>query len=186
MSESTAVTTWLDELVDFPRVIVNAIANDELIRSLLADKPEATIDDIEDDQGNFKWLFDYDYVDDTVQGTGCYICIDAYVPRVENYQILSLYLVVSVIDHKKFMTLDSKKFPGIKGNRRDNIIRLVDKILNGSRSFGIGRLELRNIQNLEVPQRYTGKALVYEIYDFNRTGDDAKNRRVLLNQRPAI
>lgn len=167
-----SISTYLDELVEFPRIVLDTIASNELIRDLLADKRHATVEDIEDNNGDYKWLYEYDYVDDTTQDTACYICLDVVVPRVSSSHILAAYVVVNVISHKNYMRIDTKKFPQIRGNRRDNIVRLIDKELNGSKKFGIGHLELKKIESLSVPQNYTGKSLVYEICDFNRVSTD--------------
>ena len=75
---------------------------------------------------------------------------------------------VNVICHKRYMKLNHKTFKGLKGNRKDNLIRHIDKLLNGTR-IGIGRLELVDVKPLNVPQNYTGLVSIYRLYDFNRT-----------------
>lgn len=159
--------TNLDELVEYPQYIVSYLANSPAIRDLLADKINATVEDIEDNQGGYKYIFDYDYVDDTTQDTRAYICLEGFIDKVNNDHILSMVINVNVFCHKKYMHLNHKTFKGLKGNRRDNLIRYVDKLLNGER-FGIGKMELVGMRAINTPQNYTGVLCAYRLYDFNR------------------
>lgn len=163
--------TNLDTIVNYPRLILNKIASSEILRELITNKKKATIEDLEDTDGNYKYMFDYDYVDDTTSEEKLYICLDVLPSNVENSHIMEMTIAINVICHKDYMQLDNKIFKGIKGNRRDNVIRYIDKILNGSNHFGIGRLELANVVPITVSKRYTGRALAYYVYDFNHKGE---------------
>lgn len=160
--------TNLDEIIDYPQLIISRLADSPAIRDLLADTTNATVEDIEDKNGGYKYIYDYDYVDDTTQDTRAYICLESYVDEVDNDHILSMVINVNVICHKQYMKLNHKTFKGLKGNRKDNLIRHIDKLLNGTR-IGIGRLELVDVKPLNVPQNYTGLVSIYRLYDFNRT-----------------
>lgn len=54
----------------------------------------------------------------------------------------------------------------MKGNRRDNLARSVDALLNGSRDYGVGKLVLMGAAPAKVPDKFTSLLLTYEIRDF--------------------
>ena len=67
-----------------------------------------------------------------------------------------------------WMKLDTKKFKGVKGNRKDNLLRQIDLLLNNSDEFGIGRLSLQSVNVASVPKPYTSSMLTYSTSDFSR------------------
>lgn len=163
--------TNLDNLINFPRMILNHIASSKILRELITNKINASIEDLEDNDGNYKYMFDYDYVDDSTSEEKLYICLDVLPSDVTNSHITEMSIVINVICHKDYMQLDNKIFKGIKGNRRDNVIRYIDTLMNGNNNFGIGKVELMSVSPITVSKRYTGRALVYYVYDFNRRND---------------
>ena len=76
------------------------------------------------------------------------------------------YLYVQVVCAKAFNDIDKKIFRGIKGNRRDNLAREIDVLLNGSRDYGVGKLTLLSVSPATVPDKFTSVLLTYEIRDF--------------------
>ena len=162
--------TNLDEIVDFPREVINKICESQEIIGLLADKPTATIEDIEDNNGELKYMFDYDYIDETITEISSFICVDTIITKVGNDHIKDVKLLVWVISHKQHMKLDRTLFKGYKGNRRNNIVKYIDKLLNGSDDFGIGALQLQSVSNITLPSNFTGKQLIYTVPSFNRKG----------------
>ena len=75
-------------------------------------------------------------------------------------------LYVTVVCHKHFMSIDPAKFPGMIGNRRDNIVRYADRLLSRSDIFGIGALKLESIKTMSAPVGYTARELTYSVSDF--------------------
>ena len=65
------------------------------------------------------------------------------------------------------MKLNGRIFQGVIGNRRDNLVRYVDSLLNGETFLGIGALNLRTVKSVSSPANFTGRLLTYEISDFN-------------------
>ena len=67
MYESIVALGWikektnLDELIDYPQLIISRLADSPAIRDLLADRVNATVEDIEDKNGGYKYIYDYDY-----------------------------------------------------------------------------------------------------------------------------
>ena len=95
--------TNLDAIVNYPRLILNKIASSEILRELITNKKKATIEDLEDTDGNYKYMFDYDYVDDTTSEEKLYICLDVLPSNVENSHIMEMTIAINVICHKDYM-----------------------------------------------------------------------------------
>jgi len=164
--------TNLDELVYYPQTVINSLLTSQKIIDLLADKENASISDIEDEGGNLRYIFDYEHVDETVQEAAAYICIDLIADDLVNSSVISYALMIHVIVHRHFMKLDKRIFKGMPGNRRDNLLRFIDNIVNGMK-IGIGRAELDGIKKITLPSYFTGRTLVYQLSDFNRRGQKA-------------
>lgn len=159
--------TFLDELVDYPAQALQLIDKSKECLALLLNKSikELTEDDADD---AFKFMFDYEYVDNTTTEAAAYIWVEAEVPQVSNKHIKDLRLYVTVACHKNFMKLKSNIISGLSGNRRDNLVRYIDKILNGNDLFGIGRLKLNTVKTYTSSNsQFTMRELCYVVPDFN-------------------
>lgn len=50
----------------------------------------------------------------------------------------------------------------------------INKMLNGSRFYGLGQLKLSSVQRFEPITDYLGRVLVYSTVDFNRLSAGAR------------
>lgn len=160
--------TYLDEMVEYPAKVIQRICESKEFVALIANKKVAQVteDDIDDIMANN--IFDYQYVDDTVSETCAYVMVEADCSNVSNKQIKEMKIYVTVACHKNFMKLDTKLFPKFSGNRRDNLVRYVDKELNDQSFFGIGTLKLDYAKSMTSSnQSFTMRTLCYEVSDFN-------------------
>ena len=82
-------------------------------------------------------------------------------------KIKNTKVYVTVACHKGYMPLDKKKFKGVIGNRRDNLVRYIDKVLNNSMFLGIGTLKLKSVATLQPINGFTVREITYEVPDFN-------------------
>lgn len=160
-----AVQTHLDELINYSSSIINKLANSPEIVGLIVDKADPDMSG-EDGEMARQHMFDYDYIDETVLQAGAYIMVDVDMAEASSGTINDMEVYVQICVSKKYMDLDAQKFPGVKGNRRDNLARQVDLLINGSRDLGIGRLQLASARTAGVPQAFTSKMLTYRIPDF--------------------
>lgn len=166
-----SVETHLDELIDYTSLIISKLCNSKEVVALITDNPEPDLSG-EDGALAERNIFDYDYIDDTVQSAGAFIMVDADMVLGPTGSIKDIEVYVQVVVSKTYMDLDSKKFKGVKGNRRDNLARQIDLLLRDSREFGIGKLHLNSARTANVPRSFTSKLLTYTIPDFS------KNRKV--------
>lgn len=159
--------THLDQLVDYPAKILQKISADKTCVGLLLNKKLEAVTEDDFDIALDEHLFDYEYVDDTVKETSAYIWVEADVPNVDNFSVKNMRIFVTIACHKKFMKLNAKEFLGIAGNRRDNLVRYVDKLLNGGEFLGIGKLSLESVHTVTTAAGFTAREISYVIPDFN-------------------
>ena len=75
------------------------------------------------------------------------------------------------------MEIDTDIIGGTAGNRRDNLVRYIDKEINDSDIFGIGRLSLKSVKTLSsTNQDFSVRELCYEVPDFNLRRDLDESR----------
>ena len=158
--------TFLDELVEYPVKALHCIGTDPTVVKLLTDNPDIEMESEDADEVFEKFLFDYIYVDGTTTEAAAYVCVEAETAKSPTPTMQNMKLYVTVICHKQFMKVDATKFKGMIGNRRDNLVRYVDKLLNGSDIFGIGALTLENAHTVAAPTGFTARELTYTVPDF--------------------
>lgn len=168
-----AVQTNLDELIDYKFNVITAISNSKDVVGLMVDKPDPDVYGPDGDEAR-RHMFDYDYVDNTQLEAGSYIMIDCDMVSAPTGTIKWLEVYVQVMVSKSIMELDHKKFSGMIGNRLDNLIRQIDLLINGSRDYGIGQLQLVGVRTARVPSSFSSKLMTY------RTPDFAKDRAVCI------
>lgn len=159
--------SYLDELVEYPAIANRLIGLDQRVVSLLTDNPTIDLESDEADEVFDKYLFSYGYVDSTTTEAKAYICSEAELYKSPTPTIQDLRVFVTILCHKKYMKIDPRKFSGMIGNRRDNLVRSVDRVLNKSNLFGIGLLTLETVKTVAAPVGFTARELTYRISDFN-------------------
>lgn len=159
--------TYLDQIVDYPSLVIQKISSDKYCVGLLLNKAFDSVDENDCDEALERHIFDYQYVDETTQTSTAYIWVEMEVNDVSNTQIKNNRLYVTVSCHKEYMELDHKIFKGLSGSRRDNLTRYIDKLLNRAGGFGIGNLSLLSVRTLSPVNGFVGRELTYEMPDFN-------------------
>lgn len=159
--------TYLDQLVEYPAKIMQKISEDKHCVGFLINKGFEEVNEDDFEKTLDENIFDYQYVDETAEKTSAYIWVEIEVSRVENSKIKDLKLYVTVSCHKDYMALNHKTYQGVIGNRRDNIVRYVDRLLNGKSFAGIGGFKLKNVKSVSPSPNFTGRLLCYDIADFN-------------------
>lgn len=158
--------SMIDQLVEYPAKAIHKIGTDKTVAALLTNDPDIDMSSDEADDIFDKYLYDYGYVDDSATESRAYICVEAEATKSITSAVQNVKLYVTVVCHKRFMSIDPAKFPGMIGNRRDNIVRYADRLLNGSDIFGIGKLQLESVKTMSAPVGYTARELTYRVADF--------------------
>ena len=156
---ASKVFEGLDELFDYKNTFLNDIFESEKILKLL-----------DDDYTNVKspsdviytQVFPYEYVPYTVEHGKTFICAEVDIRRVTNKTFLVPQLYVWVFTHESLVRL-----PG-GGLRVDSICSEITKIINRSRNYGLGALNLYSVQRFSPINHYQGRAMIFDAVDFNR------------------
>lgn len=159
--------TYLDQIVEYPAKVILRLAENKQCTGLILNKEFNSIDENDIDIVLEKYIKDYEYIDETTQETAAFIWVELEVSSVENKTIKGVRLYVTVSCHKNYMDLNPTTFKGIIGNRRDNLVRYIDKILNNSNLLGIGRLKLKSVRTISPINGFVAREITYEIPDFN-------------------
>lgn len=162
-----AVETHLDELIDYSSKIISALCASPDVVRLILDKADVNIYGADAEEAR-RYMYDYDYIDETVQKSGAFIMVDCDMVDSPSASFKEMEVYVQIVVSKTFMELDPAIFPGIRGNRRDNLARQIDLLINGRRDFGVGKLMLSSAKTAGVPSTFTSKMLTYSIPDFAR------------------
>lgn len=158
--------TFLDDLINYKENVIEAMTSSKDVMGLLANDPEIDLESSEAEDLVERNIFDYDYIDGTIERHDAYVMVDDELVEAASGTFNRWLLYVQIVCAKSFNDIDKKIFRGVKGNRRDNLAREIDLLLNGSRDFGIGKLVLTSVAPATVPDKFTSLMLTYEIYDY--------------------
>lgn len=117
-----------------------------------------------DEQLIYKNVFPYLYVDETQTKQESYICIEVDVPRTMDFSFKDMKIIIWCYCHKDIMKYSKK---GYLGTRADILSDIVDRFLNGSNNFGLGRLKLQSCTFISPGKEYYGRQLIYSCSEFN-------------------
>lgn len=152
---------YLRELGLYKQKIFVKIRQSDDIKEILLGKnyDVELVDDLLDEH-----IFPYLYIPETQTTAKTYICVDVVVPKVPNFSIKNLKIIVWVFTHKSLMRYSKK---GYIGTRTDILSDVLDGLLDTSRDFGIGRLKLEGVDLFTSEKQYYGRVLTYSASDFN-------------------
>lgn len=159
--------TYLDQIVDYPSKVILRLSQDKQCVGFLVNKGFDKVTEEDMDVAIEEHIMDYQYVDETTQETTAFVWVEMEVNQVANTKFKNTKLYVTVACHKNYMKLPRQTFKGISGNRRDNLVRYIDKVLNNSDFLGIGTLKLNAVRTLSPINGFTAREITYEVPDFN-------------------
>lgn len=151
----------LEEFTTYKQTLMQAICTSPEIISLL--KLDTDPADITGRDMRYDRIFPYNYVPLVTTNAKTFICFIVTAPNVKEGVIAELMLTVFVFTHQDIMRTN-------KGMRTDLLISEIDKLLNGSINYGLGKVRLRSCDVLQVPVRgYSGLFSTYVVKDFNNS-----------------
>lgn len=107
-------------------------------------------------------IFPYEFVPDTVDHGSTFICFDVDIVEVTNKTFYNPALYVWVFTHVSKLHLTAG------GVRTDELASEINKMLNGSRFYGLGEMNLMSVKRFSPINDYLGRVLTYYTRDFNR------------------
>lgn len=158
----------LADMTLYKEEIIRKIASSQSVIGLLVNDPHVDMDGDAANDIIDRNIFDYDYIDRTVQRSDAYIMVDSELDYPTSGTMNQWRVYIQIVCAKTFNALDHKVFKGVSGNRRDNLAQEVDVLLNGQRFIGIGQLELISAAPATVPDTFTSMLLTYRVHDFRR------------------
>lgn len=166
-----ATKTHLDQLIDYKEDIIDMFTKDQMIMGLLFDDPAVDLDGEQVENVRTTNIFDHAYSDNTVQTDKALILIETGLLSVLSKEVNTFEIQIQVICARNYMKLDGRKFKGLRGNRRDNLVRYIAQALFEAR-LGLGVLKLVDCGPADVPRGFTSLRMVFQTDDFS------KNRRL--------
>lgn len=162
----------LDDFFDYKNKLMEDVITSRSIVSLIA--PELDPSDAE--VLIYSQVFPYEYIPETIEHGHTYICFDVDIQKSLNKTFLIPTIFVWVFSHKSDIRLKEG------GLRTDKIISELSKIMNGSRFYGIGELDLYSVKRFVPVTDYQGKVMTFHTKEWNRPNfgnkDIPSNRKI--------
>lgn len=149
----------LQELFDYKNRLMHDILTNEEVVSLI----DPSVQDVNQayDRLAYKRVFPYNYVPETIEDAGTYICFEVDVQKVINKTFLRPTISIWIFTHKSQIRLAEG------GVRTDVLCSKIAEAINGSRYYGLGELELNSVRRYAPMADYQGKLMTFEAQDFN-------------------
>lgn len=151
----------LNEFFDYKNKLMETLCRNENIVRLITDSKNTPVP-------NYTLAYDriypFEYVPDTVDDGKTFICFDVDIPLVIDDVYYKPALYVWVFTHKSKIRLEEG------GIRTDQLVVEINKELNGSRYFGLGRLKLYSVGRFSPITDFHGRVMTYSATDFNQPG----------------
>lgn len=151
-----------EEFFDYKNQFIGEICSDSEIVSLLLNEDNPVVPNR---ILPYSQVFPYEYVPDTESDARSFVCVDVDIVSVPNSTFYTLAMYVWVFAHKSQLRLSNGR-----GVITDRLASAVDRIANGSREYGLGRLKLMASQRFSPITDYQGRVLTFAAQDFNRDG----------------
>ena len=114
---------------------------------------------------SYSQVFPCEYVPETVQDGKTYICFDVDIQKGgKTFYYPTLY--VWVFAHRSKLRL-----PNGGGILTDKLSSEICKVINGSRYYGLGELELYSVKRFAPMTDYQGKVLTFNMREFSKIHD---------------
>lgn len=148
----------LEEFFDYKNTLMKTICTNERIVKLVTDNDDSVVPN---HTIAYYQVYPYEFVPETVDNAKTFICFDVDIDSVINKTYYVPIIYIWVFTHKSKIRLPEG------GTRTDAICRELDKVLNGNRYFGLGRLELGSVRRFSPVTDYLGRVMVYSARDWN-------------------
>ncbi len=154
----------LDEFFDYKNQLMkDLLTNPEIVRLI---DPDTDADCAQ--RLAYTRVFPYEYVPDTVQDGDTFVCFDVDITRVSDKTFLTPTLYIWVFTHKSRLRLPEG------GVRPDRLCSEICRVINGSREYGLGELNLYACRRFAPMTDFQGKVMSFEARDFNRVYDGTR------------
>lgn len=152
---------YLEEFYDYKNQLMNDLLTNETIVHLINENVPF------EDAGSLMYtqVFPYEYLPETVEVGQTFICCDVDIQRVNSKTFLVPALLIWVFTHKSLLRLPEG------GVRPDKLCSEICKVIDGSRMYGLGELNIYSAKRFSPMTDYQGKVLTFQATEFNRVYD---------------
>ena len=154
----------LKEFYDYKNQLMKDILTDEITVHLI----EESIDMEDVNALAYTRVFPYEYLPDTVEDGKTFVCIDVDIQSVQDKTFLYPIIHVWVFTHKSSMRLHAG------GVRVDELCSRICSLINGSRLYGLGELNIYSVKRFAPMTDFQGKVMSFVAKDFNKTHPTGK------------
>lgn len=151
----------LEEFFDYKDQLIGDILTKESIVHLINEK--YTIDTAP--SLVYEQVFPFEFIPETAQEGKTFVCCDVDIQRSEKETFYYPIIYVWVFSHKSRLRLPEG------GVRTDKLCSEICKAINGSRMYGLGKLDLYSVRRFAPITDYQGKCLVFHAKDFSKVYD---------------
>ena len=149
---------YLDEFFDYKNQLMKDILTDPTSVGLIEDSIG-----IEDAQNlAYSRVFPYEYVPETVEDGKTFVCFDVDIQQVSSKTFLTPIIKIWVFTHRSKLRLPNG------GVRPDALCSSICKLINGSRFYGLGELNIASVKRFAPMTDYVGKVMTFVADDFNK------------------
>lgn len=149
----------LQELFDYKnRMMYDLLTNKEIVKLI-----DPTIKNMDEayERLAYKRVFPYDYIPDTIEDAGTYVCFDVDIQKVTNKTFLNPTIYIWLFTHKSQLRMSEG------GVRTDLLCAEIAEAINGSKYYGLGELDLYSVKRYAPISDYQGKIMMFLAKDFN-------------------
>lgn len=148
----------LDEFFDYKNTLMEDLLTNPEIVSLINEN--VTVEDAA--KLAYRQVFPCEYVFETVEHADTHICFDVDIQKPFDKTFLLPTLYVWVFTHKSKLRLPEG------GLRTDKLCSKIATILNGSRKYGLGELDLQSVKRYAPMTDFPGKVMTFYAKDWNK------------------
>lgn len=150
----------LKDIGAFKNIFLSSIINSHDICSLLLNKEDFSEE--EKESLIYERVFPYLYIDDIQTNVESYICFEVTIPRCSG-TIKDLQLSVLCCCHKDYMKYKKEDY---LGTRVDILSDMVEREIQDSTEFGIGKLSLQSVRYIFPSTKYYARELIFNVPEF--------------------
>lgn len=154
----------LQDFFDYKNRLMQDMLTNETIVSLIDQDTE--FEHAEDLM--YTRVFPFEYIPDTVESGWTYVCCDVDVQSVSSKTYYTPTLYIWVMAHRSNLRLPEG------GVRTDKLCSEICKVINGSKFYGLGELNLAAVKRFAPVSDYNGKCMTFYPTEFNRFYDGNK------------
>ena len=146
------------------RILTTIVKSDDICDLILGDDYNRDNKEDIDTKLIYEYIFPYLYIDDEQTSAKTYVCIEVSVPRTHDFTYKDMQIDILCYCHKDIMQYYKA---GYSGTRADIITDMVDRLLNSSNNYGVGRLKLKSVVPANVSKTHYGWHMIYTCAEFN-------------------